>query len=77
MANASEFKSLRAAETKGSIKAADLIDQALRLHPLSGKTPRATAGTTLVYLTRDRLAKRTKPAHYAITPKGRKAVQAN
>jgi DNA-binding IclR family transcriptional regulator len=78
-----KFKSLREAmihvlaeAAPGKIKASDLIEQTLILHPLAGKTPKATASTCLLTLTRKGYATRKPGAMYVATKKAREFVAA-
>jgi hypothetical protein len=57
-------------EQEGEMKAGDLVAEALRRHPLGGKTPAATASTTLLTLRRKGLVEKPDPKQpmYRIAP---------
>jgi hypothetical protein len=72
MAGQAQYKSLREAilavlgKAGGPMPAKELITQALELHPLPGKTPRATAAAQLAALTKAGTVARTERAVYEL-----------
>jgi len=79
MAEQTQYKSLREAilavlgKAGKPTPAKELVTQALELHPLPGKTPRATAAAQLAALVKTGTVVRTDRAVYALTTPEEKA----